>query len=113
MPAPFATTKVCTQTTELPDHEGRLVRIEEGTSIQIPVYSIHHDPEFWTNPDEFIPERFDEQNGGAKAFNDQGIYFPFGNGPRRCLGKFQLFELLPIFNIIQRHFQECGSLTQL
>lgn len=89
MPLAFLTAKICTQTTELEDYDGRPIRIDEGTVVQIPTYSVHHDPEHWPNPDEFNPDRFDELNGGVKAFKDQGIFFPFGNGPRACLGNYR------------------------
>ena len=41
--------------------------------------------EYYTNPNEFIPERFDPENGGIKAFKDRGVLAPFGDGPRICL----------------------------
>ena len=31
--------------------------IPKGTIIYVPVYSIHHDPNVWPNPEKFIPER--------------------------------------------------------
>lgn len=43
-------------------------------------------PDFYENPERFDPERFDESNGGAKRLKDAGVFIPFGNGPRQCLG---------------------------
>ncbi len=31
--------------------------IPKGTLINVPVYPIHHDPDVWTDPEKFIPER--------------------------------------------------------
>ncbi|KFM62610.1 Thromboxane-A synthase, partial [Stegodyphus mimosarum] len=57
------------------------LRIPKGMLIQAPVYLIHHDPEFWPDPEVFDPERFN------KKPNSDGItYLPFGVGPRNCLG---------------------------
>lgn len=38
--------------------------------------------EYYHQPDDFIPERFDEANGGVKAFYNKGVLIPFGDGPR-------------------------------
>jgi hypothetical protein len=33
------------------------VFIPKGMSIDIPIYAVHHDPEYWPEPDRFDPER--------------------------------------------------------
>jgi cytochrome P450 family 28 len=49
--------------------------------------------EFYTNPDEFIPERFDPEHGGIKEFRNRGVLMPFGDGSRICLGmRFALMQ---------------------
>ncbi|XP_054708885.1 cytochrome P450 3A8-like [Uloborus diversus] len=56
-------------------------KIPKGTIIQAPVYLMHNDPEFWSEPEKFMPERFSTKP------NLNGItYLPFGVGPRNCLG---------------------------
>ncbi|KAL0870367.1 hypothetical protein ABMA27_005377 [Loxostege sticticalis] len=58
--------------------------IDEGTMIAIPVQSLQKDPQYFDNPEEFRPERFDSQNNkGANKF----VYLPFGDGPRACIGE--------------------------
>lgn len=59
------------------------VSIEESMDVMVPIYSIHHDPEYYMNPEEFNPDRF--QNG-VNCFKDIGVFMPFGDGPRACIG---------------------------
>lgn len=47
----------------------------------IPVYQIHHDEEYYPNPEEFNPDRFNEENKP-----NQYAFLPFGEGPRMCIG---------------------------
>jgi cytochrome P450 len=44
----------------------------------------HRDPRFWPNPDQFDPFRFAPD---AKAARPKMAYFPFGGGPRICIGE--------------------------
>ncbi|CAF1359364.1 unnamed protein product [Rotaria sordida] len=53
--------------------------IPKGSIIGVPIYAIHHDPAFWSDPEEFIPERFSSTDGGKRY---SMIYLPFGDGPR-------------------------------
>jgi cytochrome P450 len=43
----------------------------------------HRHPAFWHDPDTFDPSRFLPGNGGERA---KFAYFPFGGGPRICIG---------------------------
>lgn len=83
-PAMF-TSRVCNETIEL-NFEGQKAPIEKGVVVYIPIHQLHYDPEFYPNPEEFKPERFDPENGGLKVFKDKGVFLPFGDGPRMCLG---------------------------
>nr|CAD7398205.1 unnamed protein product [Timema poppensis] len=57
--------------------------LEKGTTVFIPTFGIHYDPEYYPNPEKFDPERF-----SAKNKNDipKYAYLPFGEGPRNCIG---------------------------
>ncbi|MFI6704350.1 cytochrome P450 [Streptomyces sp. NPDC050509] len=57
--------------------------VEAGTDILVCPYLTHRDPELWPDPEHFAPERFTAP-GGRPAH--PGAYFPFGIGPRACLG---------------------------
>ncbi|ODM91411.1 Cytochrome P450 9e2 [Orchesella cincta] len=57
--------------------------VQEGVTIAIPMYSIHHDPKYYENPEKFDPEHFNPKN---KAKRSSYAYMPFGIGPRNCIG---------------------------
>lgn len=94
--------KLCTESCEFINSKGKVIKIYKGDTVIIPVLSIHLDEEFYENPKEFIPERFNEENGGIKKYKDMNVYLPFSDGPRICLGqrfalaqsKTAIFELI-------------------
>ncbi|NXX96020.1 CP3AC protein, partial [Centropus bengalensis] len=83
------------------------VTIPKGTIVMIPPYTLHRDPEYWPNPEEFRPERFSKDN---KEAIDPYTYLPFGAGPRNCIGmRFALLTLkVAAVVLLQRFsFQTC------
>ncbi|EEC00733.1 cytochrome P450, putative [Ixodes scapularis] len=62
------------------EYEG--LKIPSGITVVVPAYQLHHDPEYWENPEEFDPERFSPEN---KDKIEPMAYQPFGNGPRNCV----------------------------
>jgi cytochrome P450 family 6 len=71
----------CTTDYKIPDSD---VTIEKDVGVVVPVMGIHHDPEYYPNPEEFDPERFNQAN---KRSRPQYSYLPFGEGPRNCIGR--------------------------
>ena len=65
-------------------------RIPRGTFVGMSPYVMHRHPKYWERPEEFDPDRFAPSE---MAKRPQYAYFPFGGGPRRCIGfKFALME---------------------
>jgi cytochrome P450 len=62
---------------------------------------MHRDPRFFEQPEKFIPERWVD---GLEHRLPPGAYFPFGDGPRRCIGQgfAQLETALVIAAIAQK-----------
>lgn len=59
--------------------------ISKGILVWIPVFPIHHDPNIYPDPEKFDPERFTEDKIKERNLMH---YFPFGHGPRNCIGTY-------------------------
>lgn len=62
------------------------VTLPGNTVACIWIYSLHRHPDFWKDPDEFLPERWlatDRVDAGIT----NGAYMPFAAGPRNCVGQ--------------------------
>jgi cytochrome P450 len=46
-------------------------------------YIVHRDPRWWERPEEFLPERWLTEQPTRPRY----AYFPFGGGPRQCIGE--------------------------
>ncbi|GAB7019043.1 cytochrome P450 [Halostagnicola bangensis] len=82
-------------------------RISADTTLQLSAYGIHRDERWWADPETFRPERW-----LADTERPEYAYFPFGGGPRHCLGmRFAMIELqLALASIVSR--VEFGRLTE-
>ncbi|KAJ8718249.1 hypothetical protein PYW08_002486 [Mythimna loreyi] len=58
-------------------------KLDKGMRVHVPVYYLHHNPEFYPEPEVFRPERFLREE--KKKINPY-VYLPFGEGPRFCIG---------------------------
>ncbi len=84
----------------LTDDEIRGYFIPAKSVVITSPFVTHRHPEFWANPDDFLPSRFSVEKK-IHPF----AYFPFGAGPRKCIGH-QFAEqevLLALAMIAQRY----------
>jgi cytochrome P450 len=58
--------------------------IEEGSALMLPQWAVHRSGRWWDNPEQFEPERWQSDRQGERP---RFAYFPFGGGPRHCIGK--------------------------
>ena len=78
--------------------------IPAGVDCVLPVLFLHSDPKCWgEDVEEFNPERFSD--GVVKASKDEIGFYPFGWGPRICLGQsFAMIEAKMALAMVLQHF---------
>lgn len=77
--------------------------VPTGTQLFISQYVVHHDPRFFENPESFAPDRW---TGGLEKRLPRFAYFPFGGGPRLCIGRsFARMEAALLLATIARRFR--------
>nr|UOW66142.1 cytochrome P450 305A1 [Rhopalosiphum padi] len=84
--------------------------IPKNTTLLMSLYSVHHNPLKWNDPEVFRPERFIDTNGKLNTIED--MYF-FGFGKRRCPGEAlaQRFVSLVFANLIHDFIIEIDQLS--
>ena len=60
--------------------------IDKGTGVMVSIYALHHDPEYYPDPQNYDPDRFDPSEVERRH---PFAFLPFGAGPRNCIGKFE------------------------
>jgi cytochrome P450 len=87
----------------LEDLQLRDVRIPKGAQLIMSQWIVHRDPRFFPNPEGFDPDRWSEaRSKGLPKF----AYFPFGGGPRVCIGNhFAVMEATLMLSIILQRFR--------
>lgn len=74
--------------------------IPKGSTVMVSQYVTHRHPDFWDEPEKFDPERFSSARSKDRP---RFAYFPFGAGPRQCIGNY--FALLEIPLILSMAIQ--------
>ncbi len=77
--------------------------VPAGSAVIMSQWVIHRDPRWWDNPEKFCPERW--LNSASKD-RPQYAYFPFGGGPRGCIGNiFAMLETILVVATIASRFR--------
>lgn len=77
--------------------------IPAGSSLLLSPLAAQLNPEFWPDPDKFIPERFTAEAVKARP---RFAYFPFGGGARMCVGNLMaLLEMRTVTAMVNQRFR--------
>ncbi|HEY2782999.1 MAG TPA: cytochrome P450 [Steroidobacteraceae bacterium] len=77
--------------------------IAPRTDIFISPYMLHRHPAFWSDAEEFRPERFADADANERH---KFAYIPFAVGPRHCIGEnIAMFEMLVHMRTMMRRFR--------
>ncbi|KAL4583645.1 hypothetical protein LXL04_008226 [Taraxacum kok-saghyz] len=98
--------------------------VPKGTRLLINIWKIHRDPNIWSDPNEFQPERFLTSHKDVDVKGKHYELLPFGSGRRMCPGVFFALQALhlTLATLIQQFelqkpsnepvdMRECSGLT--
>lgn len=76
-------------------------KLKKGQDVLISPFAVQHSERLWDNPEEFNPDRF---LGEQKKEIHKYAYFPFGGGPRICIGEqFAMMEMIIAVALIYKN----------
>jgi cytochrome P450 len=76
--------------------------VPPGTDVFFSPYFVHRHPEFWSEPEQFIPERFVARD---EVERPTLTWLPFSAGAHHCIGEtLAIFEMLVHLNRFARRF---------
>ncbi|XP_052141962.1 ent-isokaurene C2/C3-hydroxylase [Oryza glaberrima] len=78
-PAPLLNPRKCRETSQVMGYD-----IPKGTSVFVNMWAICRDSRYWEDPEEYEPERFENNTVDYKGNNFE--FLPFGSGRRICPG---------------------------
>jgi cytochrome P450 len=77
--------------------------VPAGASVFMSPYVVHRDARWFDEPERFLPERW---AGNAAQRLPRFAYFPFGGGPRICIGnRFAIMEAVLLLTCMVRRFR--------
>ncbi len=92
-----------TARTAIEDHEIAGYAVPKGSGVSFAQWTVHRDARWYDAPDEFRPERWE---GDLLKRIPRFAYFPFGGGPRQCIGNaFALMEAALILATIAQQYR--------
>lgn len=97
-PPAYGLGRQAVRATELAGHA-----IAPSDIVIVPTWVVHRDPRWFDDPEAFRPERW---QGDLAQRLPRYAYFPFGGGPRQCIGNgFAMMEAILIVATIAQRFQ--------
>ena len=77
--------------------------IRAGSTVLVSQFATHRHPQFWEDAEAFQPARFTAEREAARH---RYAYFPFGGGPRACIGShFAILEATIAVALLLQRFQ--------
>jgi cytochrome P450 len=82
-----------------------------GANVVVCQYATHRHPRFWERPEAFDPDRFTPEREQARH---PYAYFPFGRGPRACIGShFAMLEAVIALAVLLKRFRVSSGLADV
>jgi cytochrome P450 len=81
--------------------------VPAGSIVVVSPYITHRREASWPNPEGFDPDRFVDRGAGERPTGQHRFdYFPFGGGPRQCIGNgFALMEAQLVLATVAQRFE--------
>jgi len=77
--------------------------IPAGAYVVVSQFATHRHPQFWDDAEAFDPARFSSERERARHSH---AYFPFGGGPRACIGShFAMLEATIALSLLLQRFE--------
>jgi cytochrome P450 len=97
-PPAWGMARVAVEDTEIAGY-----KIRKGSGVTVSQWAVHRDQRWFDAPLEFCPERWE---GDLAKRLPRFAYFPFGGGPRQCIGNtFALMETALVLATIAQHYR--------
>ncbi|KAJ7633027.1 high nitrogen upregulated cytochrome P450 monooxygenase 2 [Roridomyces roridus] len=93
---------------QVPEGQGKMVAgqfVPEHTQIYIPPYSLHRNPEYFSDPEKFDPDRWLRPESSEFTHNS-AAFIPFSYGAANCVGKaLAVREMTMVASALVRRFE--------
>ncbi|WP_253737137.1 cytochrome P450 [Halohasta salina] len=77
-------------------------QLPAGSGLMLPQWVVHRSPRWYDDPETFDPDRWESARSSERP---RFAFFPFGGGPRHCIGKqFSMLEATVILSIVAQEY---------